>query len=111
MGLTMPFACPVDGCAYITHFRLGMGEELDSSAHAERLEVLRREHPNHPAADTGSTPPISVGDRFTLAAGDVGDCPGEFVGAGGMLAFCVLDHGHAGPHVATDGSVVVEVWS
>lgn len=109
MGAWLPFHCPVEGCAYTATFRLGMGEELDSSAHAERVEMLRAEHPNHGA--TSSEPAsISVGDPFPLDVEHVGDCSGEHRAPGGMLAFCVLDEGHAGPHVATDGETVVEVW-
>ena len=48
MGATFPFTCPVDSCTYTTSFRLGMGEETSSAAHAERLAILRDEHPNHP---------------------------------------------------------------
>lgn len=47
MGANLQFACPVEGCEYTAGFRLGMGEEEDASAHAERLQILREEHPVH----------------------------------------------------------------
>lgn len=48
MGASLPFYCPIEGCNYSTTFRLGMGEEADPKAHAERVEILREEHPAHP---------------------------------------------------------------
>lgn len=48
VGAILPFRCPVDGCRYIAILRLGEGEETVPAAHAERLEMLRREHPSHP---------------------------------------------------------------
>lgn len=47
MGATLPFKCPVEGCNYTASFRLGMGEEADPGAHAERFRMLRDEHPDH----------------------------------------------------------------
>ena len=111
MGLTTPFSCPIPGCDYKASFRLGMGEELDPEAHAEREAILRVEHPNHPTQGRADIGPIVVGDPFVLDANNVGDCPAEFEGVGGLLAFCVLDEGHAGQHVATDGTTVIETWS
>jgi len=113
LGATFPFVCPVEGCDYSTYFRLGMGEELDPVAHAERVQILRAEHPNHPTQPTESSPArpsIAVGDPFVLDEDNVGNCPGEFVGPFGLVAMCVLDEGHGGVHVATDGQVVVQVW-
>lgn len=52
---------------------------------------------------------IKVGDRFPLDSKHVGDCDGEHK-KGIFTAFCVLDSGHAGNHVATNGETVVEVW-
>lgn len=69
--------------------------------------------PDRDAPDHGAgAPAIKVGDPFPLDMGNVGDCPGEKVdGAGLFTAYCVLDEGHSpAPHVATDGTVVVEVW-
>lgn len=111
MGATFPFTCSVEGCSYATSFRLGMGEELSTHAHAERLETLRAEHPNHPPVATGPADDIKVGEPFALNRGDVGDCPGIYRALGGLIAMCVLDEGHSGVHVATDGRVVVEVWA
>ena len=55
--------------------------------------------------------PIAVGEPFTLDEENVGDCSGERTdGSGIFVAFCVLDEGHAGQHVATDGVTVVETW-
>ena len=56
MGATVPFSCPVDGCDYTTQFRLGVGEETDSDAYAERVGWLRDEHPNHPPPDKRTAP-------------------------------------------------------
>ena len=54
--------------------------------------------------------PIAVGDSFPLDERDVGDCPATVSKVPGAVAFCVLDEGHRGQHVATDGETVVEVW-
>lgn len=56
MGLSTQFACPVEGCDYKTYFRLGMGDEASPSAHAERVDVLRKEHPNHEPVAAGTAP-------------------------------------------------------
>lgn len=53
---------------------------------------------------------IRVGDSFPLDEVHVGDCPGIHMSGNGFMAMCVLDEGHGGPHVATDGETVVEVW-
>jgi hypothetical protein len=89
MGAQFQFRCPVDGCEYTTNFRLGMGEELDPSAHAARLEVLRVEHPNHLTASGAAAPtPIAVGDAFPLDMDNVGDCSGEYRGGGHDCVLC-----------------------
>jgi hypothetical protein len=49
MGTTLWFRCPVVGCSYQRTFRLGVGEEADGAAYAEREAALHDEHPNHPA--------------------------------------------------------------
>lgn len=49
MGANLTFKCPVEGCDYKSDFRLGMGQEEDPAEHAKRVEILRREHPAHPA--------------------------------------------------------------
>jgi hypothetical protein len=54
--------------------------------------------------------PIAVGDPFPLSHSDIGDCQGVCRGKGGMIAMCVLDEGHGGPHIASNGRMVVEVW-
>lgn len=53
---------------------------------------------------------IRVGDRFPLDEIDFGDCSGIHVSANKFAVLCALDEGHGGPHVATDGETVVEVW-
>lgn len=55
MGATLEYPCPIEGCDYTTNFRLGMGEENDSNAHAERYRILRSEHPNHPPQQQNPT--------------------------------------------------------
>lgn len=55
MGATVEYSCPVEGCDYSTNFRLGMGDEIDDDAHAERARILRTEHPNHPPQKQNST--------------------------------------------------------
>lgn len=50
MGATIPFNCPIKDCEFTTYFHLGMGEEASSEAYSERVDVLRQEHPNHPAS-------------------------------------------------------------
>lgn len=52
---------------------------------------------------------IKVGDNFPLDPAHVGDCDGEHK-SGPFVAYCVLDSGHEGNHVATNGQTVVEVW-
>jgi hypothetical protein len=59
--------------------------------------------------DKHSALPIKAGDPFPLDEADVGDCPGVY-STDVFRALCVLDSGHRGPHVATDGLKVVEVW-
>ncbi len=68
--------------------------------------------PEHEAVIGPGGAPIKVGDPFRLDMWNVGDCPGEKVDATGFFtAFCVLEEGHSPvPHIATDGTVVVEVW-
>jgi hypothetical protein len=51
MGITKTFSCPVEGCTYSSAFRFGMGEETSNAAHAEREEILRTEHPDHPVPE------------------------------------------------------------
>ena len=48
---------------------------------------------------------IKVGDSFPLDPKNIGDCEAVHV-----FACCVLDTGHGGRHVASDGERVVEVW-
>lgn len=52
MGVNIKIRCPKDGCDYVGGFRLGMGEEEDSTAYAERVSILRKEHPSHPTPVT-----------------------------------------------------------
>lgn len=52
---------------------------------------------------------INVGESFPLDAAHVGDCPSGFT-AFGLEVSCVLDTGHGGQHVASDGQTVVAVW-
>ena len=55
---------------------------------------------------------IAGGEPFPLDVRNVGDCGGEKVdGSGIFTAYCALDEGHAGPHVASEGHTVVEVWA
>lgn len=54
--------------------------------------------------------PLQVDDPFPAELVSVGDCPAEYVAPFGMIAFCLLDDGHEGQHVATDGQRVVAVW-
>jgi hypothetical protein len=56
-----------------------------------------------------STPP-KIGDDFPLEDDFVGDCTAEKKMDFGLPAMCVLDPGHDGPHVATDGKRVIQVW-
>jgi hypothetical protein len=61
MGANLRFACPVEGCEYTAGFRLGMGEEDLPEEHSKRYEILRAEHPNHPAPfDTSNRKPKDV---------------------------------------------------
>jgi len=53
---------------------------------------------------------IKVGEPFPLDIGHIGDCDGEFHN-GPFVATCVLDTGHGGKHVASDGQKVIEVWA
>ena len=54
-----------------------------------------------------------MGERFPVADPDVGDCPAEHLNTDRYLLRvpCVLDTGHAGPHIASDGHVIVEIWT
>lgn len=62
-------------------------------------------------APRGPGNPIAVGEPFPLDASNVGDCSGEKLdGSGIFTAYCALDEGHDGRHVASDGETVVEVW-
>lgn len=66
-----------------------------------------------PGREAQSRPgaPITRGEPFAVDEANVGDCNGEKVdGSGIFRAYCALDEGHLGPHVASDGSTVVEVW-
>lgn len=53
MGANLTIACPVEDCEYKAGFRLGMGQEEDPAEYAGRVEILRAEHPNHPAGSAG----------------------------------------------------------
>lgn len=64
-----------------------------------------------PNSGDGREPgPITVGEPFALDDSDVGDCPSLHWNSLGVPAPCVLDRGHAVPHISSDGHVVVEVW-
>ncbi|MEV7132095.1 hypothetical protein AB0N24_04320 [Arthrobacter sp. NPDC093128] len=69
------------------------------------LFLPHRETPRSPGD------PITVGEPFPLDETNVGDCSGEKVdGSGIFTAYCALDEGHGGRHVASDGETVVEAW-
>ncbi|WP_427017453.1 hypothetical protein ACQCSX_02135 [Pseudarthrobacter sp. P1] len=55
MATDIEFTCPVEGCEYSCGFRLGMEQEEDVAEYAERLEILRAEHPNHAALRVNTT--------------------------------------------------------
>lgn len=62
-------------------------------------------------APRGPGDPIAVGEPFPLDESNVGDCSGEKLdGSGIFTAYCALDEGHQGRHIASDGERVVEVW-
>lgn len=44
----MELACPVEGCGFSAHFRLGPLGDLTGAAHEECIASLHLEHPNHP---------------------------------------------------------------
>lgn len=63
MGLTTTFDCPVEDCNYSTSFRLGVGEEADPAAHAERIGWLLEEHPDHDGDEVVGQDDRLVSDR------------------------------------------------
>jgi hypothetical protein len=44
--------CPVRACGYKASMRVGVAERAFGSAHAERVTMIRQEHPHHPADQT-----------------------------------------------------------
>lgn len=67
-----------------------------------------------PDADNvhGPGDPIAKGEPFAMDLHEEGDCPAMQVdSSGAFVSVCVLDEGHGGPHVASDGEIIVQVWS
>jgi hypothetical protein len=58
VGAWVDVRCPVGGCDYKASMRLGAGARADASAYAERVTIVRDEHPAHPV------------DNLLLVAGD-----------------------------------------
>jgi hypothetical protein len=52
---------------------------------------------------------IRAGDPFPLGSSAVGCCPAE-IDYNGFLVACVLESGHGGQHVASDGEYALAVW-
>ena len=52
---------------------------------------------------------IRAGDPFPLGSSAVGCCPVETEYDGFVVA-CVLESGHCGQHVASDGEYALAVW-
>jgi hypothetical protein len=48
MASSIEIDCPVDGCDFTAHFRVGPLGDLTGSAREECLSALHLEHPNHP---------------------------------------------------------------
>jgi hypothetical protein len=44
--------CPVRECGYRASMRVGVVEQASDPAHAERVMIIRQEHPNHPPDQT-----------------------------------------------------------
>ena len=66
-----------------------------------------------PDAEPGHGPgdPIARGEAFAMDLHEEGDCPAMQVdGSGTFVSVCVLDEGHGGPHVSSDGEIIVQVW-
>jgi hypothetical protein len=57
MGAWISVNCPVQGCSYGATFRLAMGEE--TNGRAERVAILRDEHPDHPPIEEPRESPDS----------------------------------------------------
>jgi hypothetical protein len=55
------------------------------------------------------SPVIRAGDPFPLGSSAVGCCPVETEYDGFVVA-CVLESGHCGQHVASDGEYALAVW-
>ena len=63
-------------------------------------------------APARSGDPIAVGEAFPLDEDHVGGCSStQAEGSGSFLALCVLDAGHAGKHVASNGDEIVATWN
>jgi hypothetical protein len=56
VGATIEVECPVEGCEFTGHFRVGMGAELTGDARAECVASLHIEHPNHPVSNADREP-------------------------------------------------------
>lgn len=56
MGSTIEAECPVEGCEFTAHFRVGMGAEASGAARAECVASLHIEHPNHPVQNADREP-------------------------------------------------------
>jgi hypothetical protein len=52
---------------------------------------------------------IRAGDPFPLGSSAIGCCPAE-TDYNGFLVACVLESGHGGQHVASDGEYALAVW-
>lgn len=91
---------PVSGGVYRT---TGGGHNVASAPTAYTLLFWPdREAPARPGD------PIAAGEAFLLDEDHVGDCSStQADGSGAFLAFCVLDEGHAGKHVASNGDEIV----
>jgi len=48
MGSSIELECPVEGCNFTAHFRVGTLGDLTGVAREECLASLHLEHPNHP---------------------------------------------------------------
>jgi hypothetical protein len=48
MGSSIELECPVEGCDFTAHFRVGLLGDLTGADREECLASLHLEHPNHP---------------------------------------------------------------
>lgn len=84
--------------------------DLDGAARSGRAAAVAALRATPPAVAPGM--PLCVGEALRFDDADAGDCPAvvPFLLGLPFPGACVLDAGHAGPHVAGDGEIVLAVW-